>query len=380
MDLSLNEEQKMLKSAARDFLKNECTWTAMKQIDQSDNGFSPDLWRKIADMGWLSMIFPESCGGMDSSLLDLAIIYEEMGQALVPGTFFLSSVLCGTIIKALGSAEQKQDLLTAIGSGEKILTLALTEPDYGWGPECIHLKAMPNGDDYVLNGTKRFVPDAQIADQLICVTRTEENGDPSKGITLFLVDKNSPGLSCRSLSGFTGEKLNDLTFNNVTVPASNILGEKNNAWPAMVKPLNQSTAILCAYMVGGCQYLLDLTVQYAQTRVQFGQPIGAFQWVQGYIIEQANQLERARWTTNEALWKLDTNKSEAEQSAAVSLAKTVASEAFLECGHLGHEVHAGIGVDKKYPLYLWSKKSKTLYSYLGDPNYHRKRLAVYLGL
>jgi len=380
MDLSLNEEQKMLKSAARDFLKNECTWTAMKQIDQSDNGFSPDLWRKIADMGWLSMIFPESCGGMDSSLLDLAIIYEEMGQALVPGTFFLSSVLCGTIIKALGSAEQKLDLLTAVGSGDKILTLALTEPDYGWGPECIHLKAIPNGDDYILNGTKRFVPDAQIADQLICVTRTQENGDPSKGITLFLVDKNSPGLSCRSLSGFTGEKLYDLTFNNVTVPASNILGEKNNAWPAMVKPLNQSTAILCAYMVGGCQYLLDLTVQYAQTRVQFGQPIGAFQWVQGYIIEQANQLERARWTTNEALWKLDTNKSEAEQSAAVSLAKTVASEAFLECGHLGHEVHAGIGVDKKYPLYLWSKKSKTLYSYLGDPNYHRKRLAVYLGL
>jgi len=380
MDLSLNEEQKMLKSAARDFLKNECTWTAMKQIDQSDNGFSPDLWRKIASMGWLSMIFPESCGGMDSSLLDLAIIYEEMGQALVPGTFFLSSVLCGTIIKALGSAEQKLDLLTAVGSGDKILTLALTEPDYGWGPECIHLKAIPNGDDYILNGTKRFVPDAQIADQLICVTRTQENGDPSKGITLFLVDKNSPGLSCRSLSGFTGEKLYDLTFNNVTVPASNILGEKNNAWPAMVKPLNQSTAILCAYMVGGCQYLLDLTVQYAQTRVQFGQPIGAFQWVQGYIIEQANQLERARWTTNEALWKLDTNKSETEQSAAVSLAKTVASEAFLECGHLGHEVHAGIGVDKKYPLYLWSKKSKTLYSYLGDPNYHRKRLAVYLGL
>jgi len=145
-------------------------------------------------------------------------------------------------------------------------------------------------------------------------------------------------------------------------------------------PLNQATAVLCAYMVGGCQHLLDMTLQYAQTRVQFGQPIGAFQWVQGYIIEQANQLEKCRWFTWEALWKLDSQKPELEQDEAVSLAKVTASEAFLECGHLGHEVHAGIGVDKKYPLYLYSKKSKTLYSYLGDPFFHRRRVARLLGL
>jgi alkylation response protein AidB-like acyl-CoA dehydrogenase len=380
MDLSLNESQKMLKSAARDYLKNECTWTAMKKLDQSDNGFSPELWRQIADMGWLGMIFPEAYGGMDSSLHDLAIIYEEMGQALVPGVFFSSSVLCGTIITEMGTAAQKQQYLPSISNGEVKFTLAMTEPDYGWGPECVGLSAVLKGDSFVLKGVKRFVHDAQIADQLICVARTSDDRDPSTGITVFLVDKNTPGISCRSLSGFTGEKLNEVTFSNVIVPATNILGEKDKGWSALVKPLNQSTAILCAYMVGGCQYLLDLTVQYAQTRIQFNQPIGAFQWVQGYIIEQANQLERARWTTNEAIWKLDANRPEREQSEAVSLAKTVASEAFLECGHLGHEVHAGIGVDKKYPLYLWSKKSKTLYSYLGDPNYHRKRIAGYLGL
>ena len=133
-------------------------------------------------------------------------------------------------------------------------------------------------------------------------------------------------------------------------------------------------------MVGGCQHLLDATVEYAQTRIQFGQPIGAFQWVQGYIIGQANHLEKARWLTYEALWKLDTNKPEQEQAEAVSLAKAVASEAFHECAHLSHEVHAGVGVDKKYPLYLYSKKSKTLYSYLGDPYHHRKRVAQILGL
>jgi len=132
--------------------------------------------------------------------------------------------------------------------------------------------------------------------------------------------------------------------------------------------------------VGACQHVLDMTVEYAQTRVQFGRPIGAFQWVQGYIIEQANHLEKARWLTNEALWKVDANKPEKEQEEAVAMAKAVASEAFFECAHLAHEVHAGVGIDLKYRLYLYTKKSKTLYSYLGDPHYHQKRVARLLEL
>ncbi len=380
MDLSLNESQKMLKSSAREFLKDECPWTLIKQIDESETGFSKELWQKISQLGWLGMAFPENCGGMGSCSTDLAMIYEEMGQALVPGIFFSASALCGSIIAEVGTEQQKQEILPAIANGERILTLAFTEPEYGWGPENVHLSATPHGDKYVLNGAKRFIPDVQAANQIVCIARTEEGNDQTGGLTLFLVDKEAPGLSSRQISAFSGEKLSDLTFNSVEVPASNILGEVNGAWAALSRPLNRATAILCAYMVGGCQHLMEMTVQYAQTRVQFGQPIGAFQWVQGYIIEQANQLERARWTTYEALWKLDSNKPDREQDEAVSLAKAVTSEAFLECGHLGHEVHAGLGVDKKYPLYLYSKKSKTLYSYLGDPNYHRKRMAKILGL
>jgi alkylation response protein AidB-like acyl-CoA dehydrogenase len=380
MDLSLGESQNMLKNIARDFFKRECPWTAMKIIDESKNGFSSDLWQKVSEMGWMAMIFPESFGGTESSLTDVAIIYEEMGRALVPCIFFSSSILCGLIILEAGTDVQKRQLLPSIADGEQVLTLALTEPDYGWGPENIHLTAKEKGDNFVLNGTKRFVHDAQEANQIISVARTRESNDPADGITLFLVDAEAPGLSCRNLPGFTGEKLYDLTFNSVEVPINRMLGEKDKGWSILANPLNRATVILCAYLVGGCQYLLDLTTQYAKTRAQFGQPIGAFQWVQGYIVEQANQLERARWYTYEALAKLDSNKPQEEQDEAVSLAKTVASESFLECGHLGHEVHAGIGVDKKYPLYLWSKKSKTLYSYLGDPNYHRKKIARLLGL
>jgi alkylation response protein AidB-like acyl-CoA dehydrogenase len=380
MDLSLTESQEMLRSTARDFVRQECPWMVVKDIDESETGFSAELWRKMAELGWLGMALPEAYGGMGSSLTDLGILYEEMGQALVPGPYLSSAMLCGSIIAELGTEEQKQQLLPLIGAGERILTLALTEPDYGWGPECIHLSATPKDGNFVLNGTKRFIYDAQIAHQIICVARTRESNNPVEGITLFLVDKESPGLSCRNLSGFLGEKASELTFNSVEVPASNIMGERDNGWSALTKPLNRARVVLAAYMVGGCQHVLDMTTEYAQIRVQFGRPIGAFQWVQGYVIEQANYLEKARWLTYEALWKMDANKPEREQEETVSLAFAVASEAFHECCHLGHDVHAGVGVDKKYRLYLYTKKSKILYPYLGDPNYHRKRVAQLLEL
>ncbi len=380
MDLSFTEEQQMLRSTARDFLKQECPSTLVKEIDESETGFSAELWRKTAELGWLGMALPEAYGGMGSSITDLSVLYEEMGQALLPGPYLSSPLICGSIILEVGTDEQKQQLLPAIARGEKILTLALTEPDYGWGPECIHLSATPRDGSFVLNGTKRLVHDAQIANQIICVARTKESDDPTMGITLFLVDKKSPGLSWRNLSGFVGEKLNEVTFNSVKVPASNILGKRDNGWVALNRPLNRAIVVLCAYMVGGCQHLLDMTVEYAQTRVQFGQPIGAFQWIQSYIIGQANELEKARWFTYEALFKVDANKPQKEQDEAVSLAKAVSSEAFFECGHLAHEVHAGVGSDKKFPLYLYSKKAKSIYSYLGDPAHHRKRVAKILAL
>lgn len=379
MDLSLTETQEMVRNMARDFLKRESPWTLVKEIDDSETGFSAELWRKTADLGWLAMDLPEEYGGMNNSTQDLGILYEEMGQVLLPGPYF-STILCSSIILGVGTQEQKQQLLPAIAKGEKILALALTEPDYGWDPECIHLSATAKGENYVLNGTKRFIHDAQIADQIVCVARTKESSNPADGITLFLVDKNTPGLSCRDLPGFVGEKLNEVTFKSVEVPAANILGEKDKGWAALAKPMDRASLLLCAYMVGGCQHLLDMTVEYAQTRVQFGQPIGAFQWVQGYIISQANYLEKARWLTYEALWKVDANKPQKEQDEAISLAKAMVSESFHECGHLAHEVHAGVGVDKKFPLYLYSKKSKTLYSYLGDPTHHRKRVAQLIGL
>jgi alkylation response protein AidB-like acyl-CoA dehydrogenase len=379
MDLSLTTAQKKLQETARDFLKKECPWTLMQKINESETGFSADLWKKTVSLGWVGMGIPKKYGGGGNDLLDIAVVFDEMGRAILPGPY-LSAILCGSIIAEAGSEKQKQALLPDIAAGKKIVAFAFTEPEYGWGPEAIQLSAKAKAGNFVLNGTKRYVFDAQIADQLIVVARTTKSADPAKGITLFLVDKKSKGLSSRMLRGDEAEKFSELTFDSIEVSEANIIGTKDGAWAALNKPFNRSMLALSAYMVGGTQHIMDLTIQHAQNRVQFGQPIGAFQWVQGYIIDQANHLEKSRWITYEALWKVDANKPQNEQDEAVALAKATASDAMHIASHQAHEVHAGKGIMKSFELYLYSDKARGLYSYLGDPAYHRKRAAQILGL
>jgi alkylation response protein AidB-like acyl-CoA dehydrogenase len=380
MNLSLTPEQEKLQKEAREFLTKECPWTLVKTTEDSKSGFSKELWNKIAARGWLGFLLPQKYGGIGASLTDTAVLYEEMGQVLLPGPYFSSTVLGGQIILAGGTETQKAELIPAVAKGEKILALAFTEPDYGWSAECIHLSASPNNGGFILKGKKRFVHDAQIADQIICVARTKETASPEEGITLFLVDMKSRGLSCRDLPGFVGEKQNELTFDSVKVPFSSIIGDTNRGWAILNAAFTKATPVLCAFMVGGCQHVFEMTVDYSRTRMAFGQNIGFFQWVQTYVINQTNDLESARWTMYEAVFKIDAEKPENEQAIAVSLAKTVASDAYYEVCSNAHEVHAGRGIQLEFPLYLYTKKARTLYTYLGDPSHHRGRLARLMGM
>lgn len=380
MDLNLTAEQEELQKDAIEFLEAECPWTQVKEVDETDDGFSPALWKKIAAKGWLGLCLPEKYGGGGKSLTHAGVLYEEMGRYLLPGPYFSSAMLCGEIIASAGSNEQKEELLPAIISGEKILSLAFTEIDYGWTADCIHLTAEPNNGNFVLNGKKAFVHDAHIADQIICVARTKESSNPEEGISLFLVDKNATGLSIRDLPGFIGEKHNELTFDSVEVSAENIIGTTNRGWAAMSKPLSRAMVVLSAYMVGGCQKVFELTIDRCRTRWAFGRNIGRFQWMQTYVTDQAFHLEGARWTMYEALSKIDNDKPDEEQEIAVSLAKSVASDAYFEVDSKAHEVYAGQGIHLDFPLYLYTKKARVYYNYLGDSSHHRRRLAGLLGM
>ncbi len=376
MDLSLTEDQALLKRTAHDFLTTETPESLMRALDATPEQFSRDVWDKMAGLGWMGILVPENYGGLGGSYTDAAVIQEEMGRALQPSTFHSTAVLAATLLRQSGSDAQQADHLPMIANGRAIFALAASEADYGWGADDLRMDAAPEGGEFVLSGAKTYVPDAHVATQLVVAARI--GGEGAQGITLFLVDPQTAGVSIRRVEGFYGDRQNQVTFSDVRVPASAVIGTVGQGWQALQAALAPATAVLCAYMTGGLEAVFDMTVEYAKTRRQFGVPIGTFQRVQDHVIEIVNHLDGARWTAYEALWKLDTGKADAVR--AVSVAKAITSEAFDRGTFHAHEVHAGMGISREYPLYLYTKKARTLYHYLGDPAFHHNRIADELDL
>jgi alkylation response protein AidB-like acyl-CoA dehydrogenase len=371
MDLSLTEQQELLKTTARDFMEREASKDTLLELEETESGYSDELWQKASDIGWLGMLVPEQYGGSGNSLTDAAVVFEQMGAGPLSGPFFSSGVLGALTVLEAGSEEQRQRYLPSIAVGREIATLALTEPDYGWGPDSVSMRAQPTDNGYVLSGTKLFVHDAASATTLITAVRARGY----EGVTLMMVDANTPGVSTRLLPGFLGW-VGEVIFDSVEVPADAVLGEPGSAWQPLHRAIQKAIPILCAYKVGGSQAVFDMTLEYSRTRIQFSNPIGRFQRVQDHIINIINHLDAARWATYEALWKLDSNTRTGNGlDTSIHLAKTVTSEGYYQACNAAHEVHAGIGVMQEYGLTLHTKMSRTLYHYMGDPRFHRKRMA-----
>ena len=367
MDLSLNEQQQMLKQGVEEFVAREATRDVLVELAESEDGYSESMWRSAAGIGWLGMATPEQYGGSATELMDIAVVFEALGYAPVPGPFFSSGVLAPLIIQEAGSDEQQQQYLPRLANGESIATLAVTEPDWAWGPDGVNMRARSQNGGYVLDGTKLFVYDGHCADTLITAVRT----DDADGVSLVVVDATAPGVSARRMKGFLSSE-SEVRFDNVEVPASAMLGAPGSGQGALDRALLKATPILCAYKVGGSQAVYDLSVEYSRERKQFGQPIGRFQHVQNHIVQLVNNLDAARWTTYEVLWKLDSGKPDAEVS--MHLAKAVSSEAYIQATNYAHEVHAGVGVMREYGLTLFTQLSRSLYHALGDPGYHQRKL------
>jgi 3-oxocholest-4-en-26-oyl-CoA dehydrogenase beta subunit len=331
MDFSLTKEQEMLKKEAHRFLEKECTEEFVREIEKGDLGYySKDLWKKIADLGWLGLIFPEQYGGLGGNLLDLAFIYEEMGKAMFPGPHLSTVVLCGTLILAAGTEKQKKTILPEITEGRRIFSLALTEPDSAWGEQTweaagISVKADLSGGQRVIDGVKLFVHDGLVADTFICAARTGKTENPEDGITLFLVDAKAPGITVTPLKTIANDKQCEVVFNRVRVAESDILGPVHGGWPFVEKALQAGAVMLCAQMTGAGEELLRLAVEHAKNRVQFDAPVGINQYVQGHCTDLVSDVDGCRYVTHQAAWKLSTGGF-ADYEAAV--AKAWASEAF----------------------------------------------------
>jgi len=376
MDLEFTEEQEMLRKFARDFMVDKCPKEYVREMEEDEKGYSPDVWREMAELGWMGLVFPEKYGGQDMSFFDLTVLLEEMGRACMPGPFFSTVVLGGMTILDVGSKEQKQEFLPQIAEGKMAIALALTEPAGTYTPAGISVTAVADGDDYVINGTKLFVSDANVADYLICVARTKD-GASEDGITLFLVDAKSQGISYTMLKTIASDKQAEVVFDNVRVPKKNMLGELDKGWAEVAKIINRAAAGKCAEMIGGAQQVLEMTVQYAKDRVQFGRPIGSFQAIQHHCANMATDVDGSKFITYEAAWMLSEGLPCAKE---IAMAKAWVSEAYRRVVTLGHQVHGAIGFTKDHDMQLYFRRAKAAELAFGDADFHRETVAVEMGL
>ena len=377
MDFNFSEEQEMLKKTARDFLEAECPKSLVREMAADDKGYSPKLWRQIAGLGWMGLVFPNEYGGMDGSFLDLVVLLEETGRACLPGPFFSTVVLGGLTILEAGSEQQKQEFLPRLANGEIILTLALNEPQAKYNPASITVKAVADGNDYVISGSKLFVPDAHIADYLVCVARTKDGADPQDGINLFLVDAKGAGISYTLLKTIGGDKQCEVVFDKVRVARENMLGELHQGWKHVEKVLAKATVAKCAEMIGGAQQVVEMTADYAKQRVQFGQPIGSFQAVQHHCANMLINLDGSKFITYEAAWMLSEGMPCQKQ---VAMAKAWVSDAYRQITSLGHEVIGGVAFMEDHDMPLYSKRAKAAEVAFGDADFHAEIVAQELGL
>jgi alkylation response protein AidB-like acyl-CoA dehydrogenase len=375
LDLSFSDFDEMLMNAGMDFLRRETPKLVIQELLDSETGRTETIWNKAAEMGWLGIIIPEAYGGMESNMVSAGALFETLGTAPMPGPYFSSAILGSLIVLSAGSEDQKKTILPEVSKGSITLCLALTESDYSWEPDAIEAAVEEKDGTMVLNGLKLHVLDAAAATHFIVAAKTGDDGDPEKAISLFLVDRETEGVAIRRLPGFLTGRSFEVTFENVTVSPSDRLGEPNGGWPPLKEAIMKATPVLCAYKVGGCKAVLDMALEYSRGRVQFGRPIGRFQRVQDMLIEALNQLDGARWTTYEALWKLDVHEDAAE---SIHLAKAVASEAYFQVCTLGHQVFSGLSYSEEHALSFHTRISRHLYNYLGDPAYHRQQLIGYI--
>jgi alkylation response protein AidB-like acyl-CoA dehydrogenase len=353
MQFGLSESQEILKDSARKFFAGECPMEEVRRLMETDTGYDAGLWTKMAEQGYTGIIFPEEYGGVGLGKVELILLMEEAGRALLPGPFFSTVVQAGSVIDAVSSAAHKKKFLAPICAGDARSTVAVLEASASWDPADVKLAAA-NGK---LSGDKLFVTDAAVANFIVVVAR---NG-------VFVVEANATGMRITPMSGM------DLTRKLYAVHFDNTPAEKIGETGALSKAFDIATVALVAEMVGGMQRTLDITVEYAKMRKQFGKPIGMFQAVQHQCADMYLETESSRSSAYYAAWTLEENAPDA--ATAVSIAKVYASDAARTVGNRGIQVHGGMGFTWENDVHLYYRRAKASETAFGDATFHRERIA-----
>lgn len=369
MNFGLTETQTTLQNSARKFLAAECPIAEVRRLMETGAAHDEALWGKMAAQGWMGLLISEDFGGFGMGPVELAVVLEEMGRALLPGPYFSTVLLAASVIENGGGEERKREFLPRLASGALKATLALLEESASWNPEAVRMPATPSSNGgFRLHGRKLFVPDAAVAGLIVCAARLDGE------LALFAVDPKTKGVAIRPLPAMDNtRKLYEVVFDAVELPATALLARGPRVHAALERTLDLAAAGLAAEMTGGMQRLLEITVEYAKTRKQFGKPIGSFQAVQHLCADMLLYTEGSRSAAYYAAWTLATN--DAGAPAAVSVAKAYASDAFRETGNRGIQVHGGMGFTWENDVHLYFRRAKASEIAYGDANFHRERIA-----
>ena len=369
MNFDLSEMQKILLNSAKGFLEKESKNLA-REMEKTDDGYSPELWQKMAELGWMGAVFPESYGGIDGSFLDLVLLLEEMGKALVPGPF-ISSMVSGLSILRYGDDSQKDKYLPRLIEGNSILSHAFTAPDHVMDESIVEEKVSGKDRNYLLSGTRLFVPFAHVADLFIYAADTD------KGKTLFLIDAKNSGISCIPFNSIAADKPCEVSLKEVKVPEGNILGRIGKGEEIVGKMQEWGALCHSAFITGMLEQVLRMTVDYAKEREQFGSKIGSFQAIQHQCANMSTGVDQVKFLTYEAAWKLSEGIPARKE---ISMAKAWASDASRRVCLLGVKIHGGTGVSEEHDMQLYFRKAKANEVAFGDGDLHREIVAQELGL
>ncbi len=376
MRFSFSEEQEELRRVVRRFLETTSPIGEARRLMETPEGYEPAVWKQLSqELALPGVHIPEAYGGQGFGFVELGVVLEEMGRALYCGPYFASVVMAANAILNAGSEAQKLALLPGIAAGETLATLALAEPSGHWDVSGVALEARGVGGSWTLHGDKSLVVDGCAAD-LVVVAAREPGSRGGEGVSLFTLRENAEGLTRRPLDAIDPtRKLAALRFNGVRAEP---LGEIGAAAPALAKTLAQAATALASEMVGSSQRLVEMTVDYAKARVQFGRPIGSFQAIKHKCADMLLALELARSSAYYAAEAADL--AQEELPAVASLAKAQGSDAFLQIAAESIQIHGGLGFTWEQDVHLFFKRAKASEVFLGDPTWHRERLAQAWGV
>ncbi len=371
MNFAFNDEQEELRRIVRQFLEDKSPEAAVREQMDTTDGYDEAVWAQMADqLGLQGLVIPEEHDGSGFGFVELIVVLEEMGRALLCAPYFSSVVLGAQTLIHSGDDAAKAAYLPGIASGETRATLALTEPAGRWDEAGITLAATGSGDDWKLNGTKSYVLDGHTATLLLVAARTD------KGVTLFAVDADAAGVERTPLA--TMDQTRKQAKIDFTDTPATLVGTEGEGWPVIERVLDLAAVALAAEQVGGAQYVLDMSVEYAKERIQFGRPIGSFQAIKHKCADMLLEVESAKSAAYYAGWCA--SELNDELPSVASLAKAYCSEAYFHCAAENIQIHGGIGFTWEHPAHLYFKRAKSSELLFGDPSYHRELLAQRIGL